>query len=50
VYPLGTYGGSLELSALENLNHDSILISCAEFILESTLAGGVEDTLGSVAG
>jgi hypothetical protein len=46
---VGTYGGGLEFTALEDLDHDSVLVGCAEFVLESTLASGVENTLGSVA-
>lgn len=44
-----TYRGSLELAALENLDHDGIFVGCAKLVLESTLAGGVKDTLGTVA-
>lgn len=44
-----TYSGSLELAALEDLDHDGILVGCAEFVLESGLAGGVENTLGTVS-
>lgn len=44
-----TYGSSLVFSALEDLDHDFVLVLGAELVLELGVGGGVQDTLGAVA-
>lgn len=45
-----TYLCSLDVALLEDLLDDLVLVRCAELVLECALAGGVQDTLGAVAG
>lgn len=45
----GTYRGGLVGAVLQNLNHALFLLGGTKLALESSLAGSVEDTLGTVA-
>lgn len=44
-----TYLCCLNVALLEDLLDDLVLVRCAELVLESGLAGGVQDTLSAVA-
>lgn len=44
-----TYRGGLVFAAFQDLDHALIIVGCTEFVLQSALASGIEDTLSSVA-
>lgn len=45
----GTNRGRLVLAALENLHHAFLFLGSTELVVQSVLAGVVENTLGSMA-